>query len=170
MSVLILQFSLRFTFKAHQIMTIVALEGFQLQNEFILKELFIENSNREFRQFIFKAPLHQHLSEVDCKTIRFTTRHLSRLSYTTGDIPYTELEGILQTLKDSCIYTYGYTARNFLSTQLPTTVVIDIQELGYNMPPDLVKRPCFINHRARYCAVSKTYAIRIFLDNNNIEY
>ena len=149
-------------------MPIVAVEGYQLSEHFILKELFIQNSNEEFRQFLFKPPNGFKLSDKDARTVRYTTRHLSGLSYTLGDISYTEVGPILQKLQHCVVYTYGCNARNFLLKWLPSTVIINIQELGYSMPKELFKRPCFLNHPARYCAASKAFDIKCFLDNSNI--
>ena len=151
-------------------MPIIGVEGFQLSNIFIVKELYIQIPSREFRQFIFKNPKDLQLNDEDLRTVRYTTRHLSGLSYTDGDVPYDEVAVVLNRLKNCTIYTYGYTARNFLRTYLPTTVIVDIQELGFNMPTELPKTPCFINHRPRYCARAKADAIRLYLESNAIEY
>ena len=145
----------------------VAVEGYQLKKKFVLKELHMLGESGEFKHFVFKQPLLLP-DEADRQTIRYTTRYLSQLAWTDGDVPYTEIRSILQKLQHHTLYTYGYTSEKMLQEFLPTTPIVNTQRHGHRMPKELPKPNCFYHHRPRYCAMAKAQAVKQFIEENDI--
>ena len=145
----------------------IGIEGFTLTSGFILKEMSICFTNREFRHLLFQQPSNFKLSPRDIVTIRYTTKHLSQLSFTDGDVPYMCIPDILERYKHSTIFTYGECAVNFLQRYLQTSVIVNIQTYGFKMPSVLSKPSCFINHTPRNCSLAKALQIRTFVENTS---
>ena len=144
----------------------VGLEGYTLPSGFIVKELTIIYTNAEYSHYIFEKPDNIVLSPQDEKTVRYATRHLNSLSYGDGDIPYNQLGPILGKLKDFTIYTYSLVASNLIQNFLPTTVVINSQDLGHKIPKHLPNPNCFRLHQNyRYCAKAKAAEVKDFVEN-----
>ena len=144
----------------------VGLEGYTIPSGFIAKELTIIYANAEYSHYIFEKPDNIVLSPQDEKTVRYTTRHLNTLSYEDGDIPYNQLGPILGKLKDFTIYTYSLVASNLIQNFLPTTVVINTQDLGQKLPKHLPDPNCFRLHQNyRYCAKAKAAEVKDFIQN-----
>lgn len=141
----------------------VGVEGYTLPCGFILKELCIYFPNGEFNHYLFQKP-DWLLSDVARKTIRYTTQNLNNLSYEDGDVPLSQLPGILNKIKDVTVYSYGEAAVKLLQKCLPTTLVENIQDQGYKMPAELPDSNCFRKHKQRYCAKAKAIAIQEFVD------
>ena len=74
----------------------IGMEGFTLPRGFIVKELCMMYQNEEFSHFLFKAPLNTTLSDVDQRTVRYTTDKLNRLSWHDGNVPFECLSNILK--------------------------------------------------------------------------
>lgn len=146
----------------------IAAEGFQLKRLYVLKELHVLGENEEYKHFFFKAPLTLEPDEVDRKTIRYTTRNLSQLSWSEGDVPYEAIRPILQKFENHTLYTYGYTTTNFLKTILPTTVIIDTRDYQLQMPKEIPKQRCFYNHCPRYCAMAKAHVIKQHVEEHGL--
>lgn len=147
----------------------IAGEGFTLPSGFVLKEMTILFSNREYKHFIFKKPENIILTAKDKRTIRYTTSYFNNLSFTEGDIPYNIIDDILSPYKNYTIYTYSNIFTSFLKKRLPTSVVINIQTLGFNLPKNLPKPNCFKNHNPRYCSLAKALNIRkVVEDQHNL--
>ena len=142
---------------------IVGLDGYTLPGQFVLKEICIQYPNGEFNHYLLKKP-DGYLSELALKTVRYTTEHLSNLSYEDGDIPYNMIGDILDKIKDLRIYTYSDIAQRFLQNYLPTTAIENVQNRGYQLPKQLPDPKCFRSHNPRYCAKAKALAIKKFLD------
>ena len=143
----------------------VGVEGYTLPSGFILKELVIMFPNTEYSHYIFEKPNDIVLSPQDAKTVRYATRNLNSLNYEDGDISYNQLGTILDKLKDFTIYTYSLIASNLIQKFLPTTVVINSQNLGQKLPKHLPNPNCFRLHQNyRYCAKAKSYAVRNFIE------
>ena len=142
----------------------VAFEGFTLPSGFIVKELTILHPNGEYNHYIIKKPNHTYLNKQEERTVRYVTRHIHGINYNDGDVPYEQLNTILQKLEEYTIYTYSTVAETLLHALLPTTVVIDVKELGHNLPKELPNPNCFRHHiKYRYCSKAKAIAIKNFL-------
>ena len=144
----------------------VGLEGYTLPSGFIAKELTIIYTNSEYSHYIFEKPDNIVLSAQDAKTVRYATRHLNSINYGDGDIPYNQLGTILSKLEDFTIYTYSDIASKLLQKFLPTTVVINTQDLGQKLPKQLPDPNCFRLHQNyRYCAKAKAAEVKDFVEN-----
>lgn len=142
----------------------IALEGYCLPCRFVVKEVCVLFLDGDFDHFLFKAPTNLHLTTVDRRTIRYITAHVNELSYQDGDIPYDTLLNILQKYGQYRIYTYSDIAQQFLQRLLPTTVVINVQDNGFQLPNQLPDPACFRAHPPRYCAKAKVIAIKNFMN------
>ena len=144
----------------------ITLDGYTLPSGFIPKELTVLFSNQEFNHYLFKPPIDRHLTEVDKRTIRYTVRCLSGISYHDGDVAVEYLQQILSRYCDYTIYTYSDVAYKLLQEMLPTTVIINIQETGFIMPKMLPDTGCSrIHHNPRYCSKSKAFAVQRYLES-----
>jgi len=138
----------------------VGAEGFQLEKQFVVKELYLlAAEGPDHRHFFFKAPL-MHLSMAHRRTIRYCTRYIHELSWSEGDVPYSCVYPILKKMENMVLYCYGNATANFLRAVLPTSVVVDTQAEGYQMPHVIPDKPCFCQHNTRHCAAAKAHAIR----------
>ena len=140
----------------------VGADGFQLQHDWIIKELTLLFKNGEFNHTLFAPPSNYLINNIDLQTIRYTTTNLNGLNYQDGSIPYTNLEEYISKLENCAIYCYGQSSRKLIQQHLPFAMITDIQELGYQLPDKLKNSECGRNHNARYCSLSKAKAIKQF--------
>ena len=144
----------------------VGVEGYTLPSRYILKELAIIYPNTEYAHYLFEKPKDVVLSQQDEKTVRYATRHLNSINYADGDMPYQQLEPILLRLSDYTIYTYSEIATKLIQKFLPTTVVINTQDLGQKLSKHLPDPNCFRLHQNyRYCAKAKAAEVKDFVEN-----
>ena len=144
----------------------VALEGFTLPSGYICKALTIIYPNTEYSQYIFEKPKNIKFTEQDERTVRYATTNLHSLHFCDGDIPYEQIDIIFSKLDDFTIYTYSNIAVKFIQQFLPTTVVINTQELGHKLPDRLPQSNCFRLHlNYRYCSKAKAIAVKEFMEN-----
>ena len=101
----------------------VGIEGFTLPSGFVAKEVCFLYPNWEFCHLLFKPPCDRHLSNIDRRTIRWTTNNLNNIFYQDGEVPYECLHDILKTLQLHTIWTYGEVAQRFLQDFLPTSII-----------------------------------------------
>ena len=141
----------------------VGAEGYCLSTRFIVKELSILSDDDEFDHFILSKPVDYQCTPADSVTINYVSRYINSLSFEDGDISYDILPTIIGKLKNHRIYCYGRITQKMLQSYLPTTTVIDIQEMGYRMEKTLLPRSCGRNHPSRFCSLSKAYAIKQFI-------
>ena len=155
--------------------TYIGVEGFLTKSGFILKELCIFYDGEEFDHYMFEKP-NWTLTGKDLETVRYASTELNGLRLYDGTIPYKEIGGILQSIKDYQIYTFSDLAVKTLRKYLPVTKKIkNIQELGFEMPKELPNSHCFRSHnvldrkhyctspRYRYCAKAKALEVRDFM-------
>lgn len=142
----------------------IAVDGYTLPSAFIVKELCIMFPGGEYNHFLFKPPVNQHLTIVDKRTIRYTTKHLNNLSYEDGDTPYEIIHRILSKYKEYRVFTFSDISLNFLQEVLPTTVITNIQVYGFDMPAMLPDPTCCRVHNPRYCALAKAIVIKNFIE------
>ena len=143
----------------------IAVDGYTIPSGFIVKELCIMFPDEEYNYFLFKPPTNRYLTEADKRTIRYTTSHLNNISYHDGDVPYEFLQEIISRYRQYKIYTYSEVAVKLLQTTLSTSVLTNIQNMGFNMPSTLPNPACFRKHNPRYCAKAKAIAVKNFLKN-----
>ena len=143
----------------------IGTEGFTLPNEFLIKEICVYFENNEYNHYLFKPPPNHRLTEVDERTIRYTTNRINGISYHDGDVPYGIMDEVLSRYREYTIYTYSQVALNLLQRALPTTVIINVQELGFKLPSELPDPVCCRQHPARYCAKAKAIAVKNFCKN-----
>ena len=143
----------------------VGVEGFTLPTRFIAKELTVIFPNTEYAHYLFEKPSDIVLTTQDEKTVRYATRNLNSLNYADGDLPYNQLGVILSRLEDFTIYTYSVIASKLIQSYLPTTVVINTQDLGHKLPKELPNSNCFRLHQNyRYCAKAKAAEVKNFIE------
>ena len=143
----------------------VATEGFTLPCGYVVKELCIMYPNHGYEHYLLQPPVNQQLSEIDYRTIRFATKNLNNLAYHDGDIPYTCIPDILKKIRYHKIFTYSEITLRCLQEILPTTVITNIQALGFKMPSTLPGSTCVKRHNPRYCALSKAIAVKNFMNS-----
>ena len=148
----------------------VGADGFQLQHDWIIKELTFLFKCGEFTHLLFAPPTNYQINNIDIQTILYTSRHLNGLNFQDGYTPYTNLEDHISKIENCEIYCYGDSTRKLIQRYLPFATIINLQKLGYQMPDKLEKSECGRNHNPRYCSLSKAKAIRDYFNeqiNNN---
>ena len=145
----------------------VGADGFQLQQDWIIKELTLLFDNGEFTHILFAPPKEYQINNMDLQTIRYTTKHLNGLNYRDGSVPYTYLEDHISKLENCKEFCYGQATRKLLQHFIPFSSIIDIQELGFDMPNKLPVSECGRNHNSRYCSLSKAKSIKDFINELN---
>lgn len=144
----------------------IGLEGYTLPCRYIVKEMSVIFPNAEYSHYIFEKPNDIVLTAQDQTTIRYATRNLNSLNYADGDVPYNQLGVIFSKLDDFVIYTYSIIASKLIQSYLPTTVVINTQDLGHKLPKELPDPNCFRLHQNyRYCAKAKAAEVKDFVEN-----
>ena len=142
----------------------IAGEGYDIHSGFLLKEMCVMFSNKEYSQFVFKTD-DVVLSEGDYKAIRDAVKHTSKLSFHDGDIPSHLVCDILERYQEYTIYTYSEEMCDFIQHHLPTTIVINVQDKGLTLKEQLPDPICFRRHPPNFCAKAKAIEIRNFMDN-----
>ena len=84
-------------------------------------------------------------------------------------MPYTKLDDIISRLENHKVFCYGNNTRRIIEDVIPFTPVIDVQSDGYVMPKVLPTSNCGHNHRGRYCSMSKSFAVKQYCENRNID-
>lgn len=143
---------------------IVTVEGFQVSNDYIVKELTVMFDSDNYQHFFFDCPPGLIIGPSDERTIRYTENlnglRLENDSY----IPYSIIGYILGKLDKYVVYTAGNQAATFLSRYLPQTMILDAcQEFNFKYPLELQQMPCFYRHSSRYCSLSKAVTLKIAL-------
>ena len=149
---------------------VVAIEGFQLSHQYVVKELTILFNTNKYQHFHFNCPIDLIIAPRDWNTIRYNRDHSGLDLVDDSYLPYGVIGYIMNRISDLRIFTAGNQAKQFISNHLPTSEVIDIcQTYGFKYPLTLEDSPCFINHSSRYCTLSKAKtlktALQIYLVN-----
>ena len=120
----------------------------------------------EIQNFHFKTPLNFQPTQMELRTIRFAKKRLNQLSLHDGNIlPYHTIDNILQNIASNTLYVAGNAAYNFVTSKLPTTLVLDICRIyDFKYPSELSNTNCVKRHRARYCSYAKCLYIKEYLD------
>ena len=143
---------------------VVAIEGFPLQNGFVLRELTLIFPDDSEQHFQFKNPEDLSLSEVEMKTAKFAQKYLNGFNPTDDEnccLPYTVYPKILEKIQNCRIYCAGDVAHRFFTLNLPYSRVIDVYTLfDFSYPSELDNPWCFKLHHYRYCSLAKCRHIR----------
>ena len=140
---------------------VVAIEGFQLSQQFVVKELTILFNTNKYQHFHFNCPVDLLITPRDWNTIRYNQNHSGLNMLDDSYLPYEVIGYILSKISNLRIFTAGNQSKKFISDYLPTSEVIDIcQVYGFKYPLILENSPCFINHPSRYCTLSKAKALK----------
>lgn len=143
----------------------VALEGFYISGRYIAKELTILFEPDNYQHFMFNNPDNLTYSGNDYSTVKYTQR-LNGLSPANDCfLPYSIIGLILDKIQNYRIHTAGNQSKDFLSSYLPHSEVIDICQLyNFKYPLHLPPAPCFRQHPSRYCSLAKAIAIKSTAD------
>ena len=141
--------------------TWVAFEGFMLKDlGYVVKEMSLLYAGGEYAHFLFASPSLE-LTPGDQKTVNWTTRNLNGLQWDEGILPYSALQGILNSVAACRIVCHGCTARNFLRKNLPNSLIVDTSVGSENKYPRIIpKIACGREHKARWCSLSKSHFIK----------
>ena len=93
----------------------VGVDGFQLQNDWIVKELTLLFDNGEFNHTLFAPPIEYIIDNIDLQTIRYTTKQLNGLDYKDGNVCYTNLKDYISKLEGFKIYCYAEATKNYFN-------------------------------------------------------
>ena len=146
----------------------LALEGFTLPSEYIIKELTVIIDDDNYQHFHFASPPNFHPTFEELQTINFATKNVNGL-YLSDDslLPYSTINDILQKIAHHTIYVVGHSTYNFIKSKLPMTNIIDIcVQYNFKYPKKLPKSNCFKSHNPRYCSLSKCIYIKKFIIND----
>ena len=152
---------------------VVAIEGFQISQQFVVKEMTILFESNRYQHFHFDCPANLIIAPRDWSTIRYTQNHNGLNISDDSFLPYGVIGYILSKIIDLRIYTAGNQAETFLSSYLPNSDIVDIcREYNFKYPLCLQDSSCFIPHPPRYCSLSKAKtlraAVQIFQSNDAI--
>ena len=152
---------------------VVAIEGFQISQQFVCKEMTILFDSNRYQHFHFDCPANLIIAPRDWNTIRYNQNHSGLNISDDSFLPYGVIGYILSKIIDLRIYTAGHQTKTFLSSFLPSSDIVDVcQEYNFKYPLTLQDSPCFIPHTSRYCSLSKAktlkMAVQIFQVNDSI--
>ena len=105
---------------------VVAIEGFQLSQQFVVKELTVLFNSNRYQHFHFDCPVNLLISPRDWNTIRYNQNHNGLEMADDSYLPYEVVGYIVNKLSNLRIFTAGNQAKKFLADFLPTSEVIDI--------------------------------------------
>ena len=140
----------------------IAIEGFNLKEGYVIKELSIVHCDNSYQHYLFKTPENFTPSPADEKTIDYTEAYLNGFSieddfYLSNDLHTT----ILNEFVNFKIYVAGDITKTFIANILPDTGIIDVCSLiDFRYPTELPDPHCSWNHRARYCSLAKSRYIK----------
>ena len=140
----------------------IAIEGFNLKQGYIIKELSIVYPDDSHQHYQFKTPENFTPSVADKITIKYSENYLNGFSiednfYLPNDLHLT----ILNEFANFKIYVAGEITQRFISTILPETNIVDVCSLmDFQYPTELPDPHCFQIHHARYCSLAKARYIQ----------
>ena len=140
---------------------VVALEGFPISQQFVVKEMTILFDFNEYQHFHFNTPVNLIIGPRDWNTIRYNQDHNGLMLRNDSFLPYEVIGYILSQLAHYRIYTAGNQPKSFLSQYIPNTDIVDIcEEYSFKYPLILQDASCFISHPSRYCSLSKAKTLK----------
>ena len=143
---------------------VVAIEGFRLSHQFVVKEMTILFEGEDFQHFHFNCPADLIIPPRDWNTIRYMQKLNGLDLIDDSYVPYEVVGYILSRICHLKIFTAGHYAMQFLTSKLPSTNVVDMcQAYNFKYPLTLEDSHCFIKHPSRYCTLSKAKTLRTAL-------
>ena len=141
---------------------VVAIEGFQVSQQFVVKEMTILFDANRYQHFHFDSPSNLIIAPRDWNTLRYTQNHSGLNLEDDSFLPYGVIGYILSKIIDLRIYTAGNQSKTFLSNYLPKSDIVDTcQEYNFKYPLVLQDSPCFVPHSSRYCTLSKAKTLKV---------
>ena len=140
----------------------IAIEGFNLKQGYLVKELSIVYCDNTYQHYQFKTPENFTPSAADEKIIHYAESYLNGFSieddfYLSNDLHTT----ILKEFVNFKIYVAGDITKKVIANILPETDIIDVCSLiDFRYPTELPDPYCFRNHRARYCSLAKARYVK----------
>ena len=144
----------------------IAIEGFSLQQGYIIKELSIVHLDNTYHHYLFKTPEDFTASVADMKIVNYNKKYLNGFS-TEDDfyLPNHLHKAILEEFLNFKIYVVGSGTKAFISNILPSNVVLDVTSLvDFRYPEELPDPQCFKAHNHRYCALAKVKFLKNFME------
>ena len=140
----------------------VAIEGFNLKQGYVIKELSIVHPDDTFQHYQFKTPENFIPSAVERKTINYTKNYLNGFSVEDECyLPNNLHSTILNEFKNFKIYVAGEITTRFLLHILPEASIINVcSVINIQYPKELPDPHCFRTHRHRYCSLAKARCIK----------
>lgn len=148
-------------------------EGFQLkQGKFIVKEMaaYAVNDPSYRGRWLFQPPhSFQQLPEKNQRSFSWVSRNIHHLSWSSGQLPYTDLEFILRVnfRLFKKIYVKGLEKKNFLE-KISKREIINLDDLDCppmrDLPPVDVFCPYMHIKNFDHCSVQKAAAFGRFLE------
>ena len=144
----------------------IAIEGFNLKQGYLVKELSIVYCDNTYQHYQFKTPENFTPSAADEKIIHYAESYLNGFSieddfYLSNDLHTT----ILKEFVNFKIYVAGDITKTFIANILPDTRIIDTYSLiDFRYPTELPNPHCFKMHRALYCSLAKAIYIKSSID------
>ena len=145
----------------------VSIEGFNLKQGYIIKELSIIHTDNTFQHYHFKVPDTLIPTAAEMKTINYTEIKLNEFSlkdecYLPNDVHLL----ILNNFKNFRIYVAGELTKLFLSNIITEADIIDICSIFDFQYPKVLDNPqCFVVHKPRYCSLAKARHIKAVFEN-----
>lgn len=141
---------------------IVDVQGFQLQNEFIVKEMAIRIDN-QLSHFLFKPKIpYRDLMDNEKRTVKYIERNIHGLRYSNGYVSYTEIDDILWNHLHNIdsILTSGHQKYNFLNMKLNELKLNRVELKNIEHSSNYIKMeigmPACLNHERGHfrCAIN----------------
>lgn len=103
----------------------VDIQGFNVNNEFLAKEVAITNG-RQTNHYLFEMPAkYSSLSENDKKNVRYLTFQVHGLLFASGHVEYNKINGMIQDkiCDADMVYVRGHQKKEFLDN-----ILLDLNE------------------------------------------
>lgn len=140
--------------------------------KFMIKEMSVVDIDTYATQhWIFK---HSHLTQnAKSRSVnKWLERNYHKLSLEYGDVEYTEINHILNSLTFDVIYVKGEQKQKIIKDIVPYANIINIEEIGcprLNQVCDEETMPCCIFHKdlnPKQCTFFKVFALKQWFINN----
>lgn len=152
----------------------VDLQGFQIDQGFIVKELAIRIDS-QMSHFLFKSPvLYRNLSEKEKRNVKYVERRIHGLNFSFGYVDYYEIKAILWNhLKNvDLVFTNGHQKFNFLQNTFEELQLshIQLRNLEHFCSKMEICTPACLNHRrgSFRCAINCVNIIYCYVNKNYI--
>lgn len=140
-------------------------------NQMFPKELvFLFSNSISPTQYLLKSPYsYLELNRKSLRQCKFLHDKINGLKWSDGEIEYTELNNILQTISNFTIIVKGWQKKHFLRKFLPNTKIVDLN-VGCSLRNlKNFHHNCQI-HQPNYirCGVNNVFKILFYMEKYNI--